>query len=107
METNTDITFAEMIASIEDPELKAWWGKLDLPANFTVNEFFVKSLEAASIAAASKNETLESGAKILGYPPAINGAISRTSTNQLFFPRTTTLISRVGASLDVSIPSLG
>jgi hypothetical protein len=107
MDTTTDITFLEMAASMQDPALRAWWEKLELPPNFTVNEFFVKSLEAASIAAALKNETLEPGAKILGYPPATNGAISRTPTNQLFFPRTTTVVSRIGLSLDVSIPSLG
>jgi hypothetical protein len=103
----TDITFAELAASIQDTALRTWWEKLEVPPNLTVNEFFVKSLEAASIAAASKNETLEPGAKILGYPPATNGVISRTPSNQLFFPRTTTLVSRIGASLDVSIPSLG
>jgi hypothetical protein len=107
METETDITPAELTASITDAALRAWWEKLELPANFTVNEFFVKSLEAASIAATLKNETLEAGKKILGYPPATNGAISRTPGNQLFFPRTTTIVSRVGVNLDVSIPSLG
>lgn len=107
MTTNTDITFAEMIASLDDTALRGWWEKLELPANLTVNEFFVKSLEAAAIAAASKNETLEPGAKILGYPAPTNGAISRTPTNQLFFPRTTTLVSRIAIGLDASIPALG
>lgn len=102
-----DITLAELIAAIDDPILRAWWEKLDLPEEFTVNEFFVKSLEAASIAASAKNETLEAGKKILGYPPATNGAIVRTAAGQLYYPRTATLVSRVVTSLDYATPTVG
>ena len=103
----SDITLAEMIEKIEDPILKAWWEKLELPEDFTMNEFFVKSLEALSIAAAQKNETLEAGKKILGYPRPTDGAIARTQSNQLFFPRTSTVVSRVVVSLDMATPSVG
>lgn len=102
-----DITVQELGQAIEDETLRVWWERLDMPAEFTMNEFLVKTLEAASIAAAQKNESLPPGEKILGYPPATNGAIARTVSNQLFFPRTSTVVSRVVVNLDLATPTLG
>lgn len=102
-----DITVVELAQAIEDETLRTWWEHLDLPADFTINEFLLKTLEAASIAAAQLNENLEPGKKITGYPPATNGAITRTGSNQLFFPRTSTLVSRVVVNLDQATPTLG
>ena len=102
-----DITSQELAQAIEDEALRVWWEGINFPADFTVNEFLVKTLEAASIAAAQKNESLEAGNKILGYPPATNGAIARTSSNQLFFPRTSTVASRVVVNLDLATPTVG
>jgi hypothetical protein len=102
-----DITFEELIAAIEDENLQAWWAKANFPEDFTLNEFFVKTLEAASIAATARNETLEAGKKILGYPPAVNGAIARASGNKLFFSRTSTVVSRVVINLDNATPTVG
>lgn len=106
--TMADITVEELIEAIQDEDLKAWWTSLrGLPEDFSINEFFVKSLDAVSVAAAKKNETLEPGQKILGYPPATNGAIARSKDNQLYFPRTSTIISFVVAPLDGATPSVG
>ncbi|MEG4066255.1 hypothetical protein QUA42_02685 [Microcoleus sp. Pol11C2] len=102
-----DITLQELAQATEDEALRAWWEKLDMPVDFTLNEFLVKTLEAASIAAAQKNESLSPGEKILGYPPAANGAIARTGSNQLFFPRTSTVVSRVVVNLDLATPTVG
>jgi hypothetical protein len=102
-----DITKEEMTQVITDETLKAWWEGVELPEECTVNEFFVKCLEACSVAAAQKNETREAGQKILGYPSATNGAIARTKTNQLYFPRTSTVSSLVVVDLDVVIPAVG
>jgi hypothetical protein len=101
-----DITLPELIKAIEDENLKTWWENINFPEDFTMNEFLVKILEAASIAAAVKNETLEPGKKILGYPPATNGAIARMG-NQIFFPRTSTVVSRVVTTLDNATPVIG
>lgn len=102
-----DITPAELAEALEDETLRGWWEKLTFPEDFTLNEFFVKLLEAASIAAAQKNESLEPGKKILGYPPATNGALGRAGGNQLFFPRTSTVVSRVVVNLDNATPTVG
>jgi hypothetical protein len=102
-----DITPEELIEAIEDEALRDWWKALNFPENFTVNEFLVKAIEAASIAASQKNETLEPGKKILGYPPATNGALARANGNQLFFPRTSTIVSRVVVTLDMATPVVG
>jgi hypothetical protein len=102
-----DILIGELTEAIEDETLKDWWAKLDLPPEFSVNEFLVKTLEAASIAATKKNETLESGQKILGYPRAADGGIARTQSNQLFFPRTSSVISNIVISLDYATPVTG
>lgn len=102
-----DITPQELAQVIEDDALRTWWEGVAFPADFTLNEFLQKTLEAASIAAAQKNESLEAGKKILGYPPATNGAITRTGSNQLFFPRTSTVVSRVVVNLDQATPTVG
>ncbi|WP_293356287.1 MULTISPECIES: hypothetical protein [unclassified Microcoleus] len=103
-----DITIAEMIAAIEDETLKAWWQQIgNLPEEFTVCEFFMKSLHACSTAAALKNESQEVGQKILGYPAATNGAVETTKSNQLFFRRTASINSLVVVDLDNSVPSNG
>ncbi|MEG4842626.1 hypothetical protein [Microcoleus sp. B9-D4] len=102
-----DITPQELAQAIEDEALRIWWEGRGFPADYTVNEFLVKLLEAASIAAAQKNESLEAGKKILGYPPATNGAIVRTVSNQLYFPRTSTVLSNVGVNLDSANPTVG
>jgi hypothetical protein len=103
-----DITLEELINAIEDETLKAWWTAVkELPEEFSINEFFVKCLDAAAIAAARRNETLEPGQKILGYPPAANGAIAQTKTGQLYFPRTSTVSSFVVVPLDGATPTVG
>jgi len=103
-----DITIEELVEGIEDEDLKAWWTSLKgLPEDFSVNEFFIKSLDAASVAATRKNETLEPGQKILGYPPATNGVIARSKNNQLYFPRTSTVTSFVVIPLDGATPAVG
>lgn len=104
-----DITLEEMIAAISDEGLKAWWTtpKSELPPDCTMAEFFVKSLHACSLAAAKRNETLEAGQKIVGYPSATNGAIETAKNNQLFFRRTAAIISLVAVDLDNSFPALG
>jgi hypothetical protein len=103
----SDITKEEMTQALEDETLRAWWESLELPEEFTVNEFFVKCLEACSLAAAQKNETLEPGQKILGYPAATNGAIARSKNGRLYFPRTTTINSFVVVNLDMATPAVG
>jgi hypothetical protein len=103
----SDITKEEMTQALEDETLRAWWENLELPEEFTVNEFFVKCLEACSLAATQKNETLEPGQKILGYPAATNGAIARAKSGQLYFPRTSTVSSLVVVNLDMATPPLG
>lgn len=102
-----DITPQELAQTIEDDALRTWWEGIAFPADFTLNEFLQKTLEAASIAATKKNESLPAGEKILGYPPATNGAIARTGSNQLFFPRTSTVVSRVVVNLDMATPTVG
>jgi hypothetical protein len=103
----SDIIILELVEAIEDEALKAWWGKLELPADFTMNEFFIKTLEAASIAAAKKNEALPAGNKILSYPPATNGPVTRAAENQMFVPRTSTVTTRLVISLDMATPVVG
>ena len=104
----SDITLEEFIAGIEDEDLKAWWtGLKGLPEDFSINEFFIKCLDAASVAATRKNETLEAGQKILGYPAPTNGAITRAKNNVSYFPRTSTITSFVVISLDGATPSVG
>lgn len=106
-ENENDITPQELTAAIEDEALRTWWEGITFPPEFSINEFLVKALEAASIAAAQKNETLDAGQKITGYPRATNGAIAYTSANQLFFPRTSTVVSRVMVTLDMATPAIG
>ena len=102
-----DITLEQLIDAIEDESLKNAVSRFALPEDFTMNEFLVKWLEAATIAAEKQNETLDPGKKILGYPPATNGAIARTQSNQLYFPRTSAVVSRVVVNLDQSTPNVG
>lgn len=104
----SDITLEELTEATEDEVLKAWWADIKaLPEDFSVNEFLVKVLDAAATAAARKNETLEPGQKILGYPAATNGAIARSKNNVSYFPRTSTVTSFVVVSLDGATPSVG
>jgi hypothetical protein len=102
-----DITLEQVVEALEDEDLKSALASLKLPEDMTINEFFVKLLDAASIAAAQANESLESGKKILGYPPATNGAIARAGSGQLFFPRSQSVTSRVVVSLDGATPVIG
>lgn len=103
----SDITFAELSQATSDPVLRACLEQLALPEDFAVNEFFMKLLDAASVAAAQKNETLEAGKKILSYPIAVNGAIARAATGETFFPRTSTVVSRIVVDLDLATPVIG
>jgi hypothetical protein len=103
----SDITREQLTEAVEDEDLKALWATMTLPENFTIIEFFMKSLEAASIAAAKANEGLEAGKKILAYPPATNGAIAKASGGELFFPRSHSVASRVVVSLDGATPVVG
>jgi hypothetical protein len=102
-----DIDFEQLVEAMEDESLKAALATLKLPEDLTINEFFVKLLDAASIAASRVNENLEAGKKILGYPPATNGAIARAGSGQLFFPRSHSVASRVVVSLDGATPVIG
>ena len=102
-----DITLEQLTEAVEDDDLKALWAGIKLPENFTIIEFFVKSLEAASIAASKANESLEPGKKILAYPAATNGAIAKASGGELFFPRSHSVASRVVVSLDGATPVIG
>ncbi len=102
-----DITVGQLMEELEDENLKAVWSTIKLPEGTTINEFFLKSLEAASLAAAALNENLEPGKRILGYPPATNGAIARAGSGQLFFPRSHTVNSRIVIELDGATPVMG
>jgi hypothetical protein len=102
-----DITLEQLAEAVEDEDLKAVVAGLKLPEGLTINEFFMKLLDAASIAAAQANEGLEPGKKILAYPPATNGAIARAGSGQLFFPRSHSVASRVVVTLDGATPVIG
>lgn len=104
---NGDITIDDIIQALPDGILKTWLKEVGFPEEYTVNEFLVKLIDAASQAAAQKNETLEPGQKILGYPAATNGAIARAKSGQLFFPRTSIVSSFVVVDLDQVAPTVG
>jgi hypothetical protein len=98
-----DITFEELTASVKDESLKAWLTQIGkLPQNFTVCEFMLKMLEGCSIAAKSKNETLEAGTKILAYPPVVNGPIETSKNGVPFFRSTASIISAVAVNFDAA-----
>jgi hypothetical protein len=73
----------------------------------TVTQFLQKTLQACSQAAAARNETLEPGQKILGYPQAVNSAVELSKNQQLFFKRSATVTSFVAVNLDKSFPVVG
>ncbi len=104
-----DITLEEMIAATSDEALKAWWTSpaATLPPEYSVAEFFMKTLHACSIAATVKNATLEPGQKIVGYLPATNSSVETSKNNQLFFKRTAAVIALVAVDLDNSFPAVG
>jgi len=98
-----DITLEEMIAAISDESLKTWWTSPTpaLPADFTMASFLTKTLHACSLAAATKNATLDPGQKILGYPLAANSPIETSPDGKfLFFRRTASVASFVAIDLD-------
>ena len=98
-----DITFLEMTEAVKDESLKAWLTEFgDLPQDFSVCELMVKILEACSNAAKVKNETLEAGAKILAYPPAVNGPIEVSKNGIPFFRTTASITSAVAVSFDAA-----
>jgi hypothetical protein len=104
-----DLTIAEIAAQIDpaDP-MKAWWtDAAALPAATTVNEFFAKTLKAASDAQRVKNANLAAGSRIDGYPAPTNGAVTiNADTGAQSFVATYSVRSRVAVNLDVAISPL-
>jgi hypothetical protein len=106
-----DLTLAEIIAQIPDGDaLKAWWTTASasaLPSNTTTNEFFAKTLKAASDAQRAKNANLSVGSRIDGYPAPTNGAVTIDATTGLqSFIATYSIRSRVAVNLDVVLSPL-
>ncbi|MGI8502045.1 MAG: hypothetical protein ACR2LR_13040 [Hassallia sp.] len=104
-----DLTIAEVVAQIPvgDP-VKGWWDAADaMPADTTVNEFFVKTLKAASDAQRAKNATLAAGSRIDGYPTPVNGTVTvDPGTGIQSFLTTYSVRSRVALTLDVAVSPL-
>lgn len=96
-----DITFEEMTQAVKDEPLKAWLMQIGkLPEDFTVCEMMLKMLEGCSNAAKSKNEALDVGAKILAYPPTVNGSIENSKNGLPFFRSTASVTSVVVVNFD-------
>ena len=106
---NNDLTLAEMIAALSDEALVTWWTAPtpSLPPDYTMAEFLSKILDACSVAAATKNEALEPGQKIVGYLPAVNGAVEMSGNDTLFFRRTASISTLVVVDLDSTLPAIG
>lgn len=98
-----DITFAEMIEAVKDESLKTWLEKIGaFPEDFTMCEFMMKIIEACSIAAKIKNESLEEGAKILAYSTVTNSTVEVSKNNNLFFRSTMSVNSLVVVDFDAA-----
>lgn len=98
-----DITFDEMTEAVNDEALKAWLAKAGkLSEDFTICELMVKLLEACAAAAKTKNEALESGAKILAYAPVINGPIETSKNGLSFFRSTLSVTSATVVNFDAA-----
>lgn len=104
-----DLTIAEITAQIPvDDVVKTWWtDAAAMPAGTTVNEFFIKTLKAASDAQRVKNANLAAGTRINGYPSPVNGGVTTdAATGQQSFVTTYSISSRVAVNLDVAISPL-
>ncbi|AKG21247.1 hypothetical protein [Calothrix sp. 336/3] len=104
-----DLTFAEIIAQLPDGDaVKTWWEGADaVPNATTVNEFFAKTLKAASDAQRAKNANLTAGSRIDAYPAPVNGAVTvDAATGLQSFITTYSVRSRVAVNLDVAISPL-
>lgn len=101
-----DLTIAEIVTQIPagDP-VKTWWDDAAaMPADTTVNEFFVKTLKAASDAQRVKNANLPAGSRVAGYPAPVNGGVTTDAATGLqSFVTTYSISSRVAVNLDVAV----
>jgi len=98
-----DITFAEMIEALKDESLKAWFTRIGaFPEDFTPCEFLMKIIQACSIAAQAKNETLEVGAKILAYSAATSSSVDVSKNNNFFFRSVMSVNSVIVVDLDAA-----
>lgn len=105
----TDLTFAEIAAQIPQADpMKAWWtAAAALPANTTTNEFFAKTLKAASDAARTKNTNRTAGSRIDGYPTPTNSPVTiDATTGEQSFVATYSVRTRVSVNLDSSVSTL-
>jgi hypothetical protein len=103
------LSAAEIIAQLPtDDPVKGWWdGAGTMPADTTVNEFFVKTLKAASDAQRVKNANLAVGSRINGYPSPVNGGVTTdASTGTQSFVTTYSVSSRVLVNLNVAVSPL-
>lgn len=100
-----DITFAELATALAAyPEMATWWGAVAaLPSNTTVAEFFAKTLNAASRAAATKNANLPAGSRIAAYPAPTNGAVTIDPNGFGTYVATFSVQARVSTDLNIVI----
>lgn len=104
-----DLTIAEIAAQIPaDDPVKEWWeDAAAMPANTGVNEFFAKTLKAASDAQRAKNANLTAGTRVDGYPAPVNGPVTTNATSGMqSFVSTYSVRTLVGVNLDVAISPL-
>lgn len=104
-----DLTIAQIAEQISATDtLKAWWtAAAALPAEVTVNEFFAKTLKAASDAQRAANTSLAVGSRIDGYPSPTNGAVTIDAASGLqSFVATYSVRTRVAVNLDVAVSPL-
>lgn len=97
-----DITFAEWVAAIADSQLKVAVESLVLPTDMPMAEFLVKCVEAASIAAKTKNGSLTPGSSgyIASYPAPIRTLTPATSPGGQQVRITAGVVVSTGISLD-------
>jgi hypothetical protein len=108
LKAKTDLSTLDIADNlvIDDP-IRAIWEKIDLPDGYTVNEFFAKSLSAASKAADKINALLPEKKRIQGYPAPVNGAIKQDGAGTLYFERTASVRSNIVVDLELSVSPLG
>lgn len=104
-----DLTIAEIIAQLPaNDAVKTWWeNAAALPQEAGTNEFFAKTLKAASDAQRLKNTNAPVGSRIDGYPAPTNSPVTVDATSGLqTFVATYSVRSRVAVNLDVAISPL-
>lgn len=104
-----DLTIVEIAAQIPaDDPVKAWWeAAAAIPTDTGTNEFFAKTLKAASDAQRVKNTNVPAGQRVDGYPAPVNGPVTTNATTGMqTFVSTYSVRTLVAVNLDVAISPL-